>query len=348
MSQATVVDSAPSADSWRLSARNLLERRIVTFGAGALGLLLILASFAAAFDSVHDNPFWNNTSTDFGVYYHAAGDISDGANPYFEEGRLDSIRGYYGYPPAFAEALIPLHYAGEDVARYGWLLINFASLVAAIPLLLSAFGTKLAWPWVLLATGVVAASYPAHSDLYHGQVNFPLLLLLVAGLALFVRGRDRAASLAWAAMIVVKPFLGVLVLYLLWRREWKAALATSAITAGLLVLSFAPTFVNGFDAVEGWIRISREYGAAASTVQPDSHSLHALVLRLFTTNAYSTPWIDSQALLHVGTVLLALTLVALLFIALPPRAMGERERTPARVLAESGLVIALAMTASGD
>ncbi len=352
MAQLTVDGAALRPDAWQMPLRIILAHRYTARIAATLGILLILVSFGGALDSVRDNPYWNTASTDFGVYYQAAGDIANGDNPYFEEGRLETIRGYYGYPPAFAEALIPLHYAGEDVARYGWLLIQFACLLAAVPLLLRAFGMKLAWPWVLLATGIVAASYPAHSDFYHGQVNFPLLLLLVGGLALFVRGHERGAALPWAAMIVVKPFLGVLVLYLLWRREWKAALTTSAVTAGLLALSFARTFVNGFDAVEGWIRISRDYGSAVSTVQPDSHSLHALVLWLFTTNAYSTPWIDSQALLHVSTALLVLTLVAAFLIALPPRAMNRNDRTGARVLTESGFVLALGMTygplAEGD
>lgn len=108
MVRATVGDCALEADRWRLSVRAIIAHRFVMLGAGTLGVLLILASFGAAFDSVRDNPYWNTASTDFGVYYQAAGDISNGVNPYFEEGRLQTIRGYYGYPPAFAEALIPL------------------------------------------------------------------------------------------------------------------------------------------------------------------------------------------------------------------------------------------------
>ncbi len=106
--------------------------------------------------------------------------------------------------------------------------------------MLRACGPRAPWPWVALAVAFLLSWYTIRNNLYEGQSNAVVLALFVFGLVLAIRARWGAAGVLWAAMALIKPFTGVLLLYALWRRGPRA-IAPGAL-AGLivLILSFQP------------------------------------------------------------------------------------------------------------
>src|SRR5690606_29565640 len=117
---------------------------------------------------------------------------------------------------------------GHAGAAGVWIVLQAVALVAVAVLLTRRGGVSLAIPWVVLICGALFVARAARSDLYHGQLNFLLLLLLLAGFLCWRQGRSASASGLWAVMICCKPFLGIVVFFLLRQRDWR----TAALTVG--------------------------------------------------------------------------------------------------------------------
>ena len=94
--------------------------------------------------------------------------------------------------------------------------------------------------WVRLAMfGVVALSYGAMRDLVLGNVSVMLLLPLVVAW----RWLDRPlGSIAQALAMAVRPALGVLLVWQLLRRRWRAVAWT--VGAGLVLIALSLPFVG--------------------------------------------------------------------------------------------------------
>jgi len=316
----------------------------VLIAVAALAALLLLFDGVALYHALKGNPTWR-TSTDFGVYLHSAAAIIHGGDPYGYKvydgppGVYDS----YAYPPALAELLAPLTLLGATAARYVWIAANVCCLAASLALLLRGFGARAPWPWVGLAFAVVLFGYTGRNDLYHGQANFPLLLLLSLGLWAYLKGRMTLSGVLWGMMVVVKPFLGVLLIYLLWRRFWRAAGAGIATSAVLLALSFVPTLGHGLSIVGSWLRASRYDASPVFLTRLTNLSLDGVILRLFAHNPYTQPWVVSAAAVRVSSLLLLGLLLALFVLAVPRGGAAARD-TAALLLVEVGVVLGLTMS----
>src|SRR5262249_40912367 len=130
-------------------------------------------------------------------------------------------------------------------------------LIASIVLMLRGFGPKTDYRWVFLIIGVAMASRMVRGDAYDGAINSLLLLLLLIGLKKFLSGRVFVGSITWAVMIVFKPFMGILALYLLRRRCWKCAILTVAIAGALFAASFLPFIPDHLrETFAGWVHAS--------------------------------------------------------------------------------------------
>lgn len=143
-----------------------------------------------------------------------------------------SIENYY-YAPPLGIAIGPFDQLGGEAAVTAWYLLHVAALAAASALLPAP-------AWVRLATfGVVALSYGATRDLALGNVSVMLLLPL----AVAWRWLDRPlGSVAQALAMAVRPMLGVLLIWQLLRRRWRAVGWT--IGAGLTLIALSLPFVG--------------------------------------------------------------------------------------------------------
>ena len=160
------------------------------------------------------------------------------------------------WPPLFALLCAPLALVargGVVAARVAWLLLNLGALVGVLALVtrLVARGpgdARADAPVPALSSA--AALVPAllslryvSSNFEHLQVNIPLFLLTLGGLALIAARREALGGLALGAAAALKVMPALFVLYLAWRRRWRAAGWTVLAATGL---SLAPGLVFGW------------------------------------------------------------------------------------------------------
>lgn len=179
------------------------------------------------------------------------------------------------YPPPTMLLFAPLGLFDIHTAILLWYVVNGAILALDIFLLWDAF---------LPATGAVGLATTAAlmlmlrgtlSTVYYAQTNFIVLLLLL----LFWRDRARARGGMWlAAGTVVKPLLGLFLVFLLASRQWRVlagACATLALLSAVAIASFGPATCWSYFAASSLTRLP-----ASVYTEIVNQSLLATILRL--------------------------------------------------------------------
>jgi hypothetical protein len=188
---------------------------------------------------------------DFRAYYDAGAALNSGASPYGEfvhQAPNVALSGF-DYPPLIAWLCRPLALLPYHSAATLWLWIGLAAMLVG-SLVVARTLLPASWPRTELAVLATVVFSPAAYNLWHGQMNPLVFLLLALGLRGWMNGREVECGvcLGFAAGIKLAP--AVLVLLLLPRRWWRgagAALATAAATmlAGLVVV--------GWQAMSTWV-----------------------------------------------------------------------------------------------
>src|ERR1700687_4619835 len=169
---------------------------------------------------------------DFADYYAAATIRREGENPYRTSlGPVGARLGLHSKAhqqddtipetPAFLIGLKALGALPLTQAYWTWIAINFAALIASFYLLLGpASGLRPVDACLMVALALI---YPPLIDLFLTAQSQMLVLL---GLALSIRwlatGRDGAAGLMLAALTLLRGYPGLMGLYLLLTRKWRA------------------------------------------------------------------------------------------------------------------------------
>lgn len=146
----------------------------------------------------------------------------------------------FEYPPTFLPLPRLLAAATPDFwgFRRLWFALNLAGvaigLVAIALRLDGALGTHAVWltPWALAAPSVIGT-------LQVGNVQLLFLVGSAVAMLLFERRRPALGGLLLGYAIVSKLYPGVLVLYLLLRRDWRAVGWTAASAAALTLVTLA-------------------------------------------------------------------------------------------------------------
>jgi hypothetical protein len=185
--------------------------------------------------------------------------------------------------------------------------------------------------------------------LYYGNADPVLLFVLICGLWLYVHEHSTLSGVLLGLTFVVKPFLGVFALYLVWKRSWKAAFV-SILTSGLIFFtSFAPLRELSPNAIVKWLSTMSYEASPAFAAFPYNVSIQGLFLRLFEENPFTIPWFNSPRLVPLLSFAV-LSALEILFVTSVSRArdidVDSSTDRPARVLAESGLLLALLFVAS--
>jgi len=286
--------------------------------------------------------------TDMGLYLDAADELAHGRNPYVG---ADLGLHRYPYPPLFAEIVAVLVAIFGPYASFVWIVSGGVFLAASMWLMCRRFGFSVPMHWVLLASGLLLVGRTARVDLMHGQLNFMLLLLLVTGLLSWRAQRTWTASVLWAIAICCKPFLGVVVFFLLRAASTKTALTTLGLSGLIFGLSFLPTYPDVFETFQSWRDTTQHYASPLYAANPLNQSFYALGLRLFTENDFSQPWLVSP-FLAAAVPVLAFILAALVFwVAARPRAASAEEEgmlTLTRFGAALDAVMSLGPVTEGD
>ena len=226
---------------WERSSLLTLLAVIVAFG--------VLVEFRAA--------FFDRRMTDFTVFARAGWAVRTGADIYQVS---DEGNGwYYVYPPFFAILMAPLAEAPPDadqswmlpypVSVGFWYLFNVCLLFWGVNRLASALQKISADPdvrdqpsgcrrwWVMRMVPLYACLIPIGSTLGHGQTNIVILAMLCGMLAAILEKKSLQAGLWMAAPICMKVFPAFLLLYPLWRRDYRCLAGCAAgLFVGLVAL----------------------------------------------------------------------------------------------------------------
>jgi hypothetical protein len=192
-------------------------------------------------------------------------------------------------------------------------------------------------PWVLLPASVLLLYCdPLRVQIFHGQLNLLLLLLILLCWALDRSGRPGWAGAVLGAATAIKLFPGFLFLYFVCRRQWRSVLA-GAISA--VVLTGITLLVEGADAYRTYLT-----KAVPSLEQFQSFWLNDSVLgfwmRMFdpSETALVSPLHRAPWLARSGAALTNLLLVAVL-IPIVWRARSRRQCDSAFALCITAMLL---------
>jgi Glycosyltransferase family 87 len=292
------------------------------------GLLLVVLGARKTLQLFTLNPEYPE-GTDLGLYLRAGRYAIAGINPYSRD--VNSGFDIYGYPPLLADIMgILTNTIGVTATGIVWPILCALSLCGAIALILRGFGARVPWHWIMLAIGVVSLGRVVRADIYHGQVNVIILLLLVGGLMLHDRKRTVAAAACFAVCMSLKPFFGIIVFYFLARKEWRLALWSLALGATVFFASFLPLAGQFIESFLGWRAASEYLISGASGARGDNQSMYGMFIRMFSETPFSTPWLNAPALIRVGTGLAVLLMCGITWYSLSSPRDAVRRLLPER------------------
>jgi hypothetical protein len=198
--------------------------------------LVLLSVFLIGFLIQAYDKAYGDAGYDFTSYLLSAQAILDDKNP-FETGSPFT----YSYPLFLAFVLIPFTLLPYWLSNFVWFLINVASFLGSIVLLVkqSPMYLKTNWGAHLYAQLVVALlllTTVIQNHLLNGQVNFVVLLLCVLFLKYDFEDRPLLASLFLAMAIAIKLVPLILFLFLLVRRRYKTLALSTVLSVALCLL----------------------------------------------------------------------------------------------------------------
>lgn len=199
--------------------------------------LLVLASLVLE----HVNGrFWLN---DFRVYYMAADNLRHGLPVYGQVFGEDT--GLYKYAPVVLYFFLPYTLLSFQVAATVHFLLIGVLTTACFMVIgrsLGHFVRPLPGVAGLMLPGLLCIAVLLTRELHLGNINMGLILLAALGVERLLAGQRRSAGAALGTVWLIKPYLLLMIVPLVMRREWRV-LRTAALTmvAGLLI----PLVVQG-------------------------------------------------------------------------------------------------------
>jgi hypothetical protein len=248
----------PAAHAVMATAAPWARRCFIAGAAALLGQLIVLTAFiidpnVAAWRAGAPRP-WQSGHSCVSCYWVAAKRAPSVPDLYLDTVYRPVVRpdvprtpnlgpffvDVFEYPPTFLPLPRLLALATPDFwgFRRLWFALNLAGVVAGLVLIArrvdAAFGTHALWltPWAMLAPSVIGT-------LQVGNVQLLFLAQSAIAMLLFERRRHALGGALLGYAIVSKLYPGVLILYLLLRRDWRAVGWTAAAGLALSLVAIA-------------------------------------------------------------------------------------------------------------
>jgi hypothetical protein len=345
---ASLVDASPTFAARR--GRSLESLAVWTLA--ALAVALLVATYVRSIGAV---------GVDYVAYFDAGNWVREGQRLYERSLTWRDV-GYapeypmpmplgmqFVYPPVFAVAFAPFTMLSLDGAFAVWLGVLFAALIAAIWVLVSTLLPQ-ARPYrlqlALILAAVAAVFNPVRTIFITGQVDLIILLLLALALRSFLRRQDVLTGVLLAAAIAIKPTIGFFVLFLLWKRAYRAAIVCCGLAGALLLLPFG--VAGGLPTLLDYAAVSSYLSSAGFDVSPINQSPFGMLLRLFTINAYTVPLVVAPIIPTIGRAVITLgTLATLALLVRRSRSVSVTRQSLEFALMVVGLLIAGPLSEAG-
>ena len=282
----------PGASEFPFSRLDLLSHRNVPAQRWAIPIAGTVALFTfALLQLIHR--LVPGTGADLRAMVQGATDLAAGRNIYapalhfLARGDLRSILSMpvtvYVYPPPLAMVLRPLTHLSPRGALMIWDALN-AGLLALLFVLIIRVTRVRSWRQVLLV-GAIYGFFPLNMGLGTGQIDILLTLLGLVIYLLYHRGMLRRAGIVLGLIALIKPTIGVLLLFFICRRVWPVVLGCACTLLAGAAASLAAVGWGVLwryrDVTAGW---ANDFG-----VLPLNQSPHGLILRLLSPRLDAPP-----------------------------------------------------------
>jgi alpha-1,2-mannosyltransferase len=269
-------------------------------------VLPLMGSFTGAFE-------------DFTAYAQAAHAVAAGTSPYAYFNSATIVMSGFDYPPFAAVILRPLAALPARWQELTWLWLSLSALVGGAVITARTLLPS-TWPRARIGILVALTFPPATYNLWHGQMNTVIFLLLAVALSDYLSGHRTRCGIILGVAAGIKLAPVVLLLVLVRRGWWRAALA--GVAAG------ASTVAIGVGAL-GW-SVTRQYVSSVIPVLNRDNgwiynqTWNGVINRL---GGHSVLTVDSpSALLHGVATVLSVATVGLLLIAVRRTERTHAER----------------------
>ena len=237
---------------------------------------------------------------DFYAYLIAARDIASGHSPY----DLQLVhRGYgYAYSPFVALVFLPFRTLSMRLLWRTWISLSIVALVICCGLFTRYASPSLRrWhrPVFFAFVALTALDFgPTRWELYNGQTDTFVLLLLVVSSLVAERDRQVLSGALMGVGAIVKSWPGLVVLTLFRRRLVGRGRAVVGFVSAALVALVLVVIVGGTSGLAKFLRVTLE-----GSSQPDpSYSVWGTPKVLFSASRLAKPLIVSGVLRDVSTL----------------------------------------------
>lgn len=154
--------------------------------------------------------------TDFTVYYKIPQIVfTQDKIPYNNFAPIHS----YFFPPASVWLLRPLSWLPYNLSKLVWTIILMSAFLVSVYLIKKIL--KLSWLQTSFFLFLGSIMYPIGFSIMDGQINPLLLFVSVGAYYAFTQEKDILAGLLLAFGVVTKISPALLLIYFLWRRQYK-------------------------------------------------------------------------------------------------------------------------------
>lgn len=210
---------------------------------------------------------------------------------------------------------MPLSFWGYEHAAQLWCAFALLCLTASLILLARWWqGDAVEYKKVFLLGWVLLGWGPVIEDLWTGQFNAVLLLILILAWQSLRKGQEISGGIWLGSALAMKLTAWPVVLFLIWKRRWRSVIAAGVTGFGFQLLSAA------FIGIEGVIRYYTKVGTTVSALYREvdvNYSASAFGWRLFaeTGSAFITsirisPLIKWQLAAKICSVLFPVIVLA--------------------------------------
>lgn len=181
--------------------------------------------------------------------YLMAKAILNGVNPYLPLTELSKIWMSYAnynwmdhptpHPPALALLCLPLGYFSYEVAVLIWLGLELIGVLVTIWLFLRWWGSRIKATNVSVLFMLAIGWLPVIHELWFGQLNIGLLLLLIGVWFALRTKRDFLGGMLLGTVIALKLIAWPVLIFLTLRRRWRSVAAACLVASVANLLAIA-------------------------------------------------------------------------------------------------------------
>ncbi len=262
------------------SGATLPSQKVTPYLGRATVLLLGLAVLFSLLRTVGKTEDFQDL--DFGAYYRAAGAAARGGSIYTID--KHGPTGAFVYAPAYAYFFLPLSYLDYLWACRLWTVLNWIFVAACVFLalrLVSEEESRLGKSWGLVWLIVLPLGSYFWSNVRAGQAGRLMTMLCLGWMVCQRRDRPFLGGVLLAAATALKLAPGLLLPYLVVRRDWRGL--AGALTGGLALLAVPGPWVGCEGAVRlhlDWVRHCQNTQIRSQTCRTENQSLLAELARL--------------------------------------------------------------------